>query len=203
MIELDRRRLLALMAAGSALAGTGTFAQESQSDESIEGELPFAELAMGDENAPVTMIEYASLTCPHCASFHNNVLPQLTADYIDTGKVRLIYREVYFDGPGLWAALIARCGGPDRYFGLLKLLYERQPEWSRASSQAELVQGLFSIGRMAGLTEDEMTACLQNKDNARAMVETYQEAMERDGITGTPSFSAFASFDPASSPATT
>jgi len=72
------------------------------------------EMALGDENAPITMVEYASYTCPHCRTFHKDVFPQLKADYIDTGKVRFIYREVYFDGPGLWAGMCLQDGDKAR-----------------------------------------------------------------------------------------
>ena len=80
------------------------------------------EMILGDEDAPVTMYEYASFTCPHCARYHTTIYPSFKRDYIDTGKVRLIYREVYFDKLGIWGGLIARCAGPEKYFGIADLL---------------------------------------------------------------------------------
>jgi len=82
-------------------------------------------MVIGDADAPIEMIEYASFTCPHCARFHADVYPLLKADYIDSGKVKFIYREVYFDRFGLWASMIARCGGEARFFGLSNLIYEK------------------------------------------------------------------------------
>lgn len=146
------------------------------------------EMAQGDENAPVTIIEYASFTCPHCAAFHSGPYKQLKADYIDTGKVRLIYREVYFDRYGLWASMIARCAGPDRFFGVADLIYEGQDEWARAGGPAEIVEELRKIGRLAGLGNDQLEACLQDADKAKSLVAWYQENAEKDEITGTPSF---------------
>ena len=73
-------------------------------------------------------------TCPHCAAFHATVFPQIKANYIDTGKVRLVYREVYFNKPSLWAAMIARCAPPDRYFGIVDLLFDRQADWAAVTT---------------------------------------------------------------------
>lgn len=147
------------------------------------------EMSMGDADAPVTVIEYASFTCPHCRSFHENAFGPLKANYIDTGKVRFIYREVYFDKFGLWAAMVARCGGEMRYFGIADLLYEQQPEWiSRDQSEAQIVENLRAIGRTAGISDDELDACLSDGDMAQAMVAVYQQNAEADDISSTPSF---------------
>ena len=92
-----------------------------------------AEMSLGNPDAPVTVIEYASYTCPHCARFHEGPFKQLKADYIDSGKINFVYREVYFDRYGLWASMIARCAGtPDAFFGMSDLIYEKQSTWSRA-----------------------------------------------------------------------
>ena len=104
----------------------------------------------------ITIIEYASFTCPHCASFHKNVFPSLRKNYIETGKVKFIYREVYFDGPGLWAALLARCGGAKKYFGISDLLYSKQREWTKGDGGAAIAQNLYKIGRIAGLDQSKM-----------------------------------------------
>lgn len=173
---LTRRRLLA---ASAALLATPLRAQE---------EREVLEMAMGAEDAPVTLIEYASLTCPHCANFHMNVLPQIRESYINPGKVRMIYREVYFDRPSLWAAMIARCAGPERYFGVLDLLFRDQASWSRADSAEGIVNGLYAIGRQAGMTDAEMQACLRDPEFAQSMVEEFQKNATADQIDSTPSF---------------
>jgi protein-disulfide isomerase len=146
------------------------------------------EMMQGDENAPVTIIEYASYTCPHCASFHTGPYKQLKADYIDTGKVKFIYREVYFDRFGLWASMIARCAGPDRFFGVSDLLYSGQQTWARAGDPNQIVEELRKIGRLAGVSEDQLTACLQDADKAQTLVAWYQANAEADDITSTPTF---------------
>ncbi|TMM52410.1 DsbA family protein [Sulfitobacter sabulilitoris] len=146
------------------------------------------DMTLGNADAPVTVIEYASFTCPHCATFHAGPYKQLKTDYIDTGKINFVYREVYFDRYGLWASMIARCAGPDRFFGVADLIYSGQSEWSRAGEPAAIVEELRKIGRLAGLDGDTLESCLQDADKARTLVAWYQENAEADGIESTPSF---------------
>jgi protein-disulfide isomerase len=145
------------------------------------------EMVLGAEDAPVTIVEYASFTCPHCADFHEDVLPRLKADYIDSGQVRLVHREVYFDRYGLWAAMVARCDGGDRYFGIADMIYARQRDWSRGEP-AEVVQALANIGASAGLTREALDACLSDGEKAQTLVAWYQENATADEIEATPSF---------------
>ena len=145
-----------------------------------------AEMVMGQADAPVTIIEYASFTCPHCARFETDVLPKLKADYIDTGKVKFIFREVYFDKYGMWASMIARCAGPDRFFGVSKMIFETQSTWARAGGDLEIVNELSKLGKMAGLDAETLQACMQDADTLRALVGWYQENATRDEITSTP-----------------
>jgi protein-disulfide isomerase len=163
------------------IAPNFTFAEDTTSTP-----LPVAEMFMGAEDAPLTIIEYASFTCPHCARFEETVMPQLKADYIDTGKVKFIFREVYFDKYGMWASMIARCAGPDRYFGVSKMIFETQSTWARAGGDLEIVNELSKIGRMAGLEADQLQACMQDADTLRALVGWYQENATRDEINSTP-----------------
>jgi protein-disulfide isomerase len=146
------------------------------------------EMVIGAEDAPVTLIEYASFTCPHCANFHANGYKQLKADYIDTGKVKFIYREVYFDRYGLWASLIARCAGPEKFFGISDLIYSGQSTWSRAGDAPQIVDELRKIGRLAGIENEQLESCLQDGEKAQTLVSWYQENAEADGIQSTPSF---------------
>lgn len=148
-----------------------------------------AEMSQGNADAPVTVIEYASFTCPHCASFHDGAYKDLKADYIDTGKINFVYREVYFDRYGLWASMIARCAGtPEKFFGMADLIYAGQSEWARAGEPAAIVAELRKVGRLAGLEPETMEACLQDGDKAQTLVAWYQENAEADGIDSTPSF---------------
>lgn len=148
------------------------------------------EMQMGNPNAPVTVVEYASFTCPHCARFHEDAFKQLKANYIDTGKVNFIYREVYFDRFGLWASAVARCAGPEGFFGVTDLIYQKQAEWSRAGGgdPAAIAEELRKIGRIAGIGNDALEACMQDGLKLQTLVAWYQDHAERDGITSTPSF---------------
>ena len=170
-----------ITAAAFALA-TMTGAATAQDAPEVE------EMALGDPDAPVTVTEYASFTCPHCANFHTGTFERIKEEYIDTGEVRWVYREVYFDRFGLWAGLVARCGGEERYFGIVDLLYERQDEWARGEEPAEIADNLRRLGRSAGLGEEELAACLQNGEKAQAMVAAYQENAQADNVNSTPSF---------------
>ena len=186
-MKLTRRSTLtgALGALGLAAFPLSALAQEDG----------IVEMVMGAEDAPVELIEYASFTCPHCATFHNDTFKQLKADFIDTGKVRFVYREVYFDRYGLWASLVARCGGPERFFGITDLLYQEQAAWSRAGAglAAEeaplaIATELRKVGKVAGLSDAELDACFSDADGAQALVAWYQENATRDNIRATPSF---------------
>lgn len=147
------------------------------------------DMSLGNPDAPVTVIEYASYTCPHCARFHEGPFKQLKTDYIDTGKINFVYREVYFDRYGLWASMIARCAGTtEAFFGMSDLIYQKQSEWSRAGDPAAIVDELRKVGLLAGLDRDTMEACLQNGEKAQTLVAWYQENATADGIESTPSF---------------
>lgn len=144
------------------------------------------DMTMGQEDAPVTLIEYASYTCPHCATFHATVFKNLKADYIDTGKVKFVYREVYFDRYGLWAAMTARCGGEMKYFGISDILYTTQREWAGSDDPNVVVGNLKKIGRTAGMDDATLDACLQNGAMAQAMVDHFEAGMKEYDVSGTP-----------------
>jgi len=147
-----------------------------------------AEMAIGAEDAPVTVIEYASFTCPHCATFHEGVYPDLKRDYIDTGKVRFVMREVYFDRFGLWASMVARCGGEERYFGIVDRIFETQRDWTQGGDPAAIADRLRRIGLSAGIGEEDLQACLTDAEKAQTLVTWYEENAETHGIDSTPSF---------------
>jgi protein-disulfide isomerase len=163
--------------------GFAASAQDSEIDTS-----GILEMTLGNPDAKVTVIEYASFTCPHCKNFHADVMPDLKRGYIETGKINFIYREVYFDRFGLWAGMLARCGGPLRYFGISDLLYDQQSDWLDSGDPATIAQNLRTIGKDAGLSDDELQACLTDATKAQAMVALYQINAKADGIDSTPSF---------------
>ena len=167
---------------GPALGAVNAQAASAEIDTSS-----IIEMTLGAQDAPVTIIEYASYTCPHCATFHQGAFKELKEDYIDTGKVQFIYREVYFDRFGLWASMVARCGGEDRFFGISDMVYDQQSEWSRGEP-AEIADNLRRIGRSAGMNDEQLDACLNDGDKAQSLVAWYQENAEEHGINSTPSF---------------
>jgi protein-disulfide isomerase len=156
---------------------------EAQTSEALP---EVADMSMGDPNAKVKLVEYASYTCPHCATFHANVLKPLKADYIDTGKVHFTLREVYFDRYGLWAAMVARCGGEARYFGISDILFETQRDWAASDDPATVVGNLRRIGRTAGMDDATLDACLNDGPKAQAMINAFQTNAAADDVQGTP-----------------
>jgi protein-disulfide isomerase len=180
MIKLNRRAMIALAAAATA-AMTPALAQEAATADTGPGDF-----SLGSPDAPVKIVEYASFTCPHCANFHDTVFGKLKTEYIDTGKVHFTLREVYFDRYGLWAALVARCGGEMRYFGIHDMLFAKQAEWAASDDPAQVVKNLKTIGLAAGLDDAAMEVCLNDTANAEALIKQFQTNMEADGVEGTP-----------------
>ncbi|MBL26087.1 MAG: disulfide bond formation protein DsbA [Rhodospirillaceae bacterium] len=140
---------------------------------------------LGDPDAPITVIEYASLTCPHCAHFHNEVLPEIKEKFIDTGKVKLVFRDFPLDRLALAGSVVARCAPEDRFFPLLGLLFEKQTEW--ATSDDPLSE-LVKLARMAGLSKSEVQACLDDESLRDSVIMSRMNAEQQYQITGTPTF---------------
>ena len=164
------------------------FAANAKSSDADAGAAEIIDMVQGAEDAPITVIEYASFTCPHCARFHSDVYKLLRKNYIDTGKVKFIFREVYFDKYGMWASMIARCSGPDRFFGMTDLILNSQSTWARAGDDLAIVEALRKIGRLSGMQDAALDSCLQDGEKLRALVGWYKENAQRDGIQSTPSF---------------
>ncbi|KEG19936.1 DsbA family protein [Bartonella bacilliformis] len=138
----------------------------------------------GDINAPVTIIEYASLTCAYCADFYNTILPKIRKKYIKTGKVKLIFRDFAYDPRATAGFMLARCAPEDRYFPLIEVLFEKQKEWAWAQ---DALTPLRKISFMAGFTNESFDSCLQNQsilDEVNASTERGKEL----GVTATPTF---------------
>lgn len=181
VVEPARRAVLASLGSFGLIALTpGAWTAQAATDTEV------IEMWLGSDDAIVEVREYASMTCPHCARFHENVYPDLKADYIDTGKIRFVFREVYFDRSGLWAAMLARCAGPTRYFGVIDLLFERQDDWSRQSDPVKVTEQLFRIGRVAGMSDETIRACMTDRDLALAMVERSDAERQVDNVNSTP-----------------
>jgi len=195
---ISRRRLcrdtvLALSSATlftSGWLGLGgrAFAQAATAAE-IAKEGPLPDMTLGKAGAPVTIVEYASTTCPHCAHFYANTFPELKKRYIDTGKVFYIYREFVLNQLDLAAVMLLRCGEKDKYFPLLDTLFQKQETWVVQKP----LPPLLAIAKQAGFTEEQFNACLdtQNNPTAKATLEKIQAANEQAqkfGVNSTPAF---------------
>jgi protein-disulfide isomerase len=144
------------------------------------------DFSLGDPNAPVKIVEYASFTCPHCAHFHESVFKPLKAEYIDSGKVHFTLREVYFDRYGLWGAMVARCGGDLKYFGVADVLFSTQAEWAGSEDPTAVVANIRKIGLTAGMTNEQLDVCMNDAGMAEAMVKRFETNMAADQVDGTP-----------------
>lgn len=172
---------------GGETTSTGqTIVERSTDDGANVDTSGVVEMVMGAADAPITLIEYASFTCPHCASFHESVLKPLKADYVDTGKVKVIFRDVYFDKIGLWASMVARCGGEERFWGMTDLLMKGQRSWTQSGDPVTIAGELNKVGRLAGLSDDQLKACMKDEDKAKALVAWSEKNMSAHEISGTP-----------------
>ena len=193
---MNRRSLLLGLAGGAVVAAAGggyAVLRQAPAEtliatpaEAAPGGAVLPDIALGRADAPVTLIEYASYTCSHCARFHETVFPSLKRDYIDTGKLRFILREVYFDKFGLWAGQVAQCGGDLKYYGISGMLFSEQKSWIGDGTEAAIAENLRKIGLKAGLTKEQVETCLNDTARAEAMVRTYQKNASADAIEGTP-----------------
>lgn len=143
------------------------------------------ERVLGDPDAPVTLFEYSSMTCPHCAAFHRDTLPKLKRDYIDTGKVKIVYRDFPFDGIALRASMLARCVPPARYFDFIDVLFKNQQRWARSRNPEA---ALKTFGQLVGLDSAAVDACLANEELQEMILTTQLEAQERFNVRSTPTF---------------
>jgi protein-disulfide isomerase len=176
---------VAALAAHGALAATAAPEPDRTLDMAAvlkPGSLP--ELVMGDASG-VPVVEYGSLTCPHCATFDREVFPELKKDYIDTGKVRFIFREFSRNPLDVAAFVLARCIGDDKAFAAIELLFNQQDKWAFVDKPLE---PLIAAMRPAGLTHDQAMACLKDQPKADAIMAIGKRAADEIKMTGTPTF---------------
>ncbi|MEZ5774173.1 MAG: DsbA family protein [Hyphomicrobiaceae bacterium] len=145
---------------------------------------PLPDMVMGDANAPVTIVEYASMTCPHCAEFYKDTMPALKARYIDTGKVRFIFREFPLDNLAAAASMLARCSGPVRYFPFIAVMFETQQAW--AFAEGDPVPRLLDMAKQAGFTEESFKSCLADKSLLDGIKQIRETASKDFGVEATP-----------------
>ena len=176
---LTRRNALVALGAATALFAGGGLATRVRA-EAVRGEI-----VLGDGNAPVTIIEYSSLTCPHCASFHRETLPGIKERYIDTGEARLVFRDYPLDQAAVMAAVLARCAGKERFFGFVDVLFRSQKTWARASDPREALE---RIGRLGGLSQSDMDACFADGELESSIYASRVDAAKEYDIRSTPTF---------------
>ena len=147
-------------------------------------EKPLPDMVVGKADAPVTIIEYSSLSCPHCAVFHKDIFPELKTKYIDTGKVRYILREFPLNESALAGTVIARCLEPSRYFAFIGLLFQKQADWA---FKEDALTPLKAFAKQAGLSEDEFNKCIDNEALQKGILAIRDEGQKK-GVNATPSF---------------
>ncbi len=168
-----------------AAANAGPVDQGSFAQKVLAGAGPLGDMELGAKDAPVTVIEYASLTCSHCAQFNADAFPQLKTNYIDTGKVRYILREFPYDEFATSAFMLSRCAGKERYFGFVDVLFHKQAEW--AFSENPMV-GLLAIAKQGGFSEGTFDACMKNAPIFEHVKDVATRARKEFGVSSTPTF---------------
>jgi len=154
---------------------------------SLEIDVPDAMLdrVLGNLDAPITIIEYASMTCPHCAHFHNALLPEVKRELLATGKAKLVFRDYPLDKYALMAAMMARCAPEGKYFDLVEVIFRNQERWMKSDNP---LQALAKLGNLAGMDDEYIAACMQNAELQSAVLANQQEANRLYQVRSTPSF---------------
>ena len=145
------------------------------------------DFVIGDKNAPVTIIEYASLSCSHCADFHNNTLNDLIKEYVDTGKARIVFRDFPFNYPALLGSMVLRCIPEDVRYDYMNALFQLQPKWV-VRENAKSTQELYKIMQSGGMTKEEFETCTNNVELENTILQALIAAQNEFNIQSTPSF---------------
>ena len=187
ILNFSRRGLLrsagGLVAAGGGMAALGgIFAAPGLAQAVDPMKVADSDHVLGDPNAKVTIIEYASMTCPHCAGFHTTVLPELKKLYIDTGKAKLVFRDFPLDKVAAQASLLAECVPPGQYFAMIDMLFQTQRQWATAKDPLD---ALSKAGRLLGIDDVKFRACQDDKAAFAAII-AERQAGESIGVESTP-----------------
>jgi protein-disulfide isomerase len=192
-LSLTRRQLLttaAVLGAAGALAGLLppftrlALAADEPSAEDLAHQGPGGDVMLGSDKAQVTIIEYASMTCPHCAHFEATTLPELKKRYIDTGKVRYVMREFPLDALAAAGFMLARCAGKDKYEAVVETLFAKQTDWA----VQQPIEPLKAIAKQFGFTEESFNACLANQKVLDDIQAVRDHAVQKLGVNSTPTF---------------
>jgi protein-disulfide isomerase len=188
---ITRRTLLvsaSLIAMAAAIGGVDAFrlarpaAAQTVSPVALLVPPPLGDRSLGKDDAPVTIVEYASMTCPHCAHFAETTYPELKKRYIDTGKVRFIFREFPLDSLAAGAAMLARCADKDKFFPLIETLFQHQGQWAVEKP----LPPLLAIAKQVGFSEQSFNACLSDQKMLEAIQAEQKRATDKFGVNSTP-----------------
>ncbi len=201
-MQLTKRQLMGGVAAATAslavFSSANAAAEIPKSDGDVDmaavlkpGALP--EMSLGKEDAKVQIVEYMSMTCPHCAHFHTNTFDEVKKKYVDTGKVRFVIREFPFDPRAAAAFMLARCNPakpdelstPDQYFPMVAMLFKQQQTWAAADDGRT---ALLQMSKLAGFSEDSFTKCLTNQKLLDEVNATRERGSKEFGVNATPTF---------------
>ncbi len=172
------RYLLGIVTSFFMLAATSSYAANASLDEAM------AEKSIGSADAPVTMVEYSSLTCPHCADFHKDSLPAIKKNFVDTGKVRIVFNDFPLGNLAMAAAMVARCSGRN-YVPMVDALFQSQETWSRSDTPFDAIVG---IARLSGMSQDDVENCLDDSPLLKALNDGKKYAAEVLSVESTPTF---------------
>lgn len=203
-MDLNRRKVTAALAVIAGLGAVGAYfglgplggtfgtnggtavstaAQAQAGADKLMEPGPLEDMVLGDTSAPVTVVEYMSLTCPHCATFHEQTFPALKEKYIDTGKVKFVLREYPLDQIAWAAAMVARCADESKFFPLIAVLLDKQETWARSQDPET---ELFNIVKQTGVTKEQFDACLKNQELAQNVMAVKERAATEFNVQSTP-----------------
>jgi protein-disulfide isomerase len=190
------RNALAVLALGLIVgiaAACGKSDQAAPGGSATQITIKPTDIVRGNPNAPITMVEYASMTCPHCARWQEEVMPKLDAAYIKTGKVRYIFREFPLDPVARMASALARCQKGEGFHSFIDLLFKNQRQWVDPNgdgniTQEEAIQGLVQMARVAGLSQPQAEACMADPKNLQIVDDNFNDAQTTYAISSTPTF---------------
>ncbi|MDX2144251.1 MAG: DsbA family protein [Rhodospirillaceae bacterium] len=175
----------ASLAFGIAAASAQDAAKPAAAPAAAANTPQYREYVIGDAKAPVTIIEYASLTCSHCAHFHQTAYQDIKKNYIETGKVRFVFRDYPLDGLAMAGAVLARCAPGDRGIKMIEMMFKNQDTWVRAEKPIEPLKG---YAQLAGMSAADVEACLKNEQILTAVREVQNTATNLYKIQSTPTF---------------
>lgn len=187
MLKFTRRasiRAVAGLGLSMTLSGVGATAEPPKPEATFDSvPVTAADRVLGRADAPVTIVEYASFTCPSCARVHADILPALKKAYVDTGKARLVFRDFPLDRYALAASVVARCAAPNRYFGFVDLLFSEQPRWASAKNPMAALTGLALLG---GISKKKLEACFKDEGLQKAVLQQRLTGSQKYQVASTP-----------------